>query len=72
MCYALISVRYLSGIRLSSTYLLDHAPACTLEHFLKILQQPLAGNCMVHLQLPAASIDVETLHDATRREARGG
>lgn len=30
------------------------------------------GSVVRYIQLPAGSVDVELLHDATRREARGG
>lgn len=33
-------------------------------------QAPYGGVAAVWLQLPAGSVDVELLHDATRREAR--
>ncbi|KAL6763937.1 hypothetical protein V8C86DRAFT_2484452 [Haematococcus lacustris] len=30
------------------------------------------GSVVRYIQLPASAVDVEILHDATRREARGG
>ncbi|KAJ9528253.1 hypothetical protein QJQ45_014240 [Haematococcus lacustris] len=38
------------------------------------LLQCLRDECgmRLHAQLPASAVDVEILHDATRREARGG
>lgn len=40
-------------------------------HMLSVRNCFVRGSVVRYLQLPADSVDVELLHDATRREARG-
>ena len=41
-------------------------------HMLSVRNCFIRGSVVRYVQLPSGSIDVELLHDATRREARGG
>lgn len=41
-------------------------------HMLSVRSCFIRGSVVRYVQLPAGAVDVEILHDATRREARGG
>lgn len=41
-------------------------------HMLSIRNCFIRGSVVRYIQLPPGSVDIELLHDATRREARGG
>ncbi|KAK9811311.1 hypothetical protein WJX72_001578 [[Myrmecia] bisecta] len=41
-------------------------------HMLSVRNCFIRGSVVRYVQLPPGSVDVEILHDATRREARGG
>ncbi|KAG7669936.1 hypothetical protein Ndes2526B_g06308 [Nannochloris sp. 'desiccata'] len=41
-------------------------------HMLSVRNCFVRGSVVRYIQLPPGSVDVELLHDATRREARGG
>jgi U6 snRNA-associated Sm-like protein LSm2 len=41
-------------------------------HMLSVRNCFVRGSVVRYVQLPPGSVDVELLHDATRREARGG
>lgn len=41
-------------------------------HMMSVRNCFIRGSVVRYVQLPPGSVDVELLHDATRREARGG
>lgn len=46
--------------------------AARYPHMLSVRNCFIRGSVVRYVHLPPGSVDVELLHDATRREARGG
>lgn len=62
------SVDQYLNIKLTNTRVVNEAK---YPHMMSVRNCFIRGSVVRYVQLPPAAIDVEILHDATRREARG-
>ncbi|CAI9107861.1 OLC1v1007332C1 [Oldenlandia corymbosa var. corymbosa] len=65
----LISVDQYLNIKLENTRAVDQD---NFPHMLSVRNCFIRGSVVRYVQLPPEGVDVDLLHDATRREARGG
>ncbi|GBF93266.1 U6 snRNA-associated Sm [Raphidocelis subcapitata] len=63
------SVDQYLNIKLTSTRVVDEAK---YPHMMSVRNCFIRGSVVRYVHLPPGSVDVEILHDATRREAKGG
>mmetsp|Transcript_27533 Transcript_27533/g.70117 ORF Transcript_27533/g.70117 Transcript_27533/m.70117 type:complete len:94 (-) Transcript_27533:331-612(-) len=63
------SVDQFLNIKLTNTRVVNEAK---YPHMMSVRTCFIRGSVVRYIQLPANAVDVEILHDATRREARGG
>ena len=64
----LVSVDQYLNIKLENTRVTDEA---RYPHMRSVRKWFIRGSVVRYVQLPEAAVDVDILHDATRREARG-
>eukprot|EP00798_Chlamydomonas_sp_ICE-L_P024122 gene24122-9697_t len=63
------SVDQYLNIKLTNTKAVN---AAKYPHMMSVRHCFIRGSVVRYVMLPASAVDVEVLHDATRREARGG
>ncbi|KAL4588204.1 hypothetical protein LXL04_001086 [Taraxacum kok-saghyz] len=63
------SVDQYLNIKLENTRVVDQEK---FPHMLSVRNCFIRGSVVRYVQLPPEGVDIELLHDATRREARGG
>ncbi|MCO5547450.1 hypothetical protein L7F22_053299 [Adiantum nelumboides] len=63
------SVDQYLNIKLENTRVVDQVK---YPHMLSVKNCFIRGSVVRYVQLPPDGVDIEVLHDATRREARGG